>query len=106
MCRQKIDLDLEVKCGAARGRLLGASGTLSIHQLDNYTSPMPMALNDISTATMYPPTLLLRLLASFTSAQFQFFEQMFNGGGGHQHQGPQNMPSNSDWYQTQYEAGT
>lgn len=51
-------------------------------------------------------TLIFALLASLTNAQFQFFEQMFGGGGGQQQGQPQNMPSDSNWYQTQYEAGT
>jgi hypothetical protein len=40
------------------------------------------------------------------TAQFGFFDQMFGGGGGHQHQEPQNVRSDSSWYQAQYEAGT
>lgn len=49
---------------------------------------------------------LLLLLASTVTAQFQFFEQMFGGQGGHHHQSqPQNMPSDASWYQQQYEAG-
>jgi len=49
---------------------------------------------------------LLLLLASTVTAQFQFFEQMFGGQGGHHQQSqPQNMPSDSSWYQQQYEAG-
>lgn len=46
------------------------------------------------------------LLFSVANAQFQFFEQMFNGQqqGGHQHrQEPQNVPSDSNWYQQNYE---
>ncbi|KAI9828355.1 MAG: Long chronological lifespan protein 2 [Thelocarpon impressellum] len=42
------------------------------------------------------------------SAQFQFFEQMFQGGGHqehhHQPQRAQNVPSDSQWYQQNYEA--
>lgn len=49
--------------------------------------------------------LVLLLFASLAQAQFQFFEQMFGGGGGQQQAQPQNMPSDSAWYQTQYEAG-
>jgi hypothetical protein len=30
---------------------------------------------------------------------------MFGGGGGQQHQEPQNVRSDSSWYQAQYEAG-
>lgn len=50
---------------------------------------------------------LLLLSSTLAAAQFQFFEQMFGGGGGGQqhHQQQQNMPSDSAWYQTQYEAG-
>ncbi|CAI6306606.1 unnamed protein product [Periconia digitata] len=48
------------------------------------------------------------LLASFltfgaTNAQFGFFDQMFGGsGGGHQQQ-QQNVRSDAQWYQSQYE---
>ncbi len=38
------------------------------------------------------------------AAQFQFFEQMFNGGGRQQQQ-PQEAPSDSSWYRQHYEAG-
>ena len=47
-------------------------------------------------------------LAAAVSAQFQFFEQMFQGGGQqerHQHQEQQNVASNSEWYQRTYESG-
>ncbi len=37
------------------------------------------------------------------SAQFQFFEQMFNGGQGQQQQ--RNVGSDSVWYRDNYEAG-
>lgn len=55
-------------------------------------------------------TLLSSLLA-LASAQFQFFEQMFNQGGQQQHhhhhqQEKQNVASDSEWYQRNYEAGT
>jgi hypothetical protein len=40
------------------------------------------------------------------SAQFQFFEQMFNQGGHQQQQQPQNAGSDSAWYQQRYEDGT
>ena len=39
-------------------------------------------------------------------AQFGFFDQMFNGGGQQQQQQPQNVRSDSSWYQSQYENGT
>ena len=51
---------------------------------------------------------LLFGLAAITSAQFQFFEQMFQGGGQqqqHQQQQPQNVASDSEWYQRTYESG-
>lgn len=58
-----------------------------------------------------PLTLLLSLTA-FASAQFQFFEQMFNQGGQqqqqqHHHQGQerQNVASDSEWYQKTYDSG-
>ncbi|AEO55810.1 hypothetical protein MYCTH_2300011 [Thermothelomyces thermophilus ATCC 42464] len=40
-------------------------------------------------------------LASLVSAQFGFFDQMFSGGG-QQHRQPQNVPSDSSHYRTQY----
>ncbi|KAL5115593.1 Long chronological lifespan protein 2 [Pleosporales sp. CAS-2024a] len=40
-----------------------------------------------------------------TRAQFGFFDQMFGNQGHHQqHQEPQNVRSDSSWYQAQYEA--
>jgi hypothetical protein len=46
--------------------------------------------------------LLLFALISSVSAQFGFFEQMFNGGQ-QQHQQPQNVPSDSNRYQAGYD---
>ena len=63
----------------------------------------------VYTPTMKPIltlTISLALLILPTTAQFQFFEQMFGGGGGQQQQQPQNMGSDSAWFQQQYEAGT
>ncbi|KAI1272195.1 hypothetical protein F5Y07DRAFT_392158 [Xylaria sp. FL0933] len=53
-------------------------------------------------------TVSLLLLAIFTSlaqAQFNFFDQMFGGGGGgqQQQQRPQNVPSDSSFYQNNFE---
>jgi hypothetical protein len=48
--------------------------------------------------------LLLLALALSTSAQFQFFEQFF-GNEQHQHQQPQNVPSDSSWYKENYAKG-
>ncbi|MAD84370.1 MAG: hypothetical protein CL912_15505 [Deltaproteobacteria bacterium] len=48
------------------------------------------------------------LFLSVANAQFQFFEQMFNGQGQQQqqrHQEPQNVPSDSNWYQQNFENG-
>ncbi|KAK5655671.1 hypothetical protein OQA88_5604 [Cercophora sp. LCS_1] len=45
--------------------------------------------------------LLSLTLVSTVSAQFGFFDQMF-GGGGHQHQQPQNVPSDSTNYRANY----
>jgi hypothetical protein len=46
------------------------------------------------------------LLIVGANAQFQFFEQMFNQGGQQQHhQAPQNVPSDSNWYQENYNSG-
>jgi hypothetical protein len=43
-------------------------------------------------------------MAMGSNAQFQFFEQMFQGQQ-QQHQQPQNGPSDSNWYRQQYENG-
>ena len=53
---------------------------------------------------------LICSLAGLASAQFQFFEQMFNQGGQQQHQQhqqqqQQNVASDSEWYQRTYESG-
>ncbi|KAI1149502.1 hypothetical protein F4825DRAFT_464081 [Nemania diffusa] len=53
-----------------------------------------------------PNPLSLLLLALFTSlaqAQFGFFDQMFNGQQQQQQQQPQNGPSDSSLYQTNFE---
>ncbi|TGO72585.1 hypothetical protein BELL_0438g00030 [Botrytis elliptica] len=39
------------------------------------------------------------------SAQFQFFEQMFNGQQQQQQRQPQDVPSDSQWYQDNYDRG-
>ncbi|KAI1005580.1 hypothetical protein K3495_g2645 [Podosphaera aphanis] len=49
----------------------------------------------------YTPLMAAILFISIVSAQFQFFEQMF-GGHQHQHQEPQEVPSDSSWYQSLY----
>jgi hypothetical protein len=55
---------------------------------------------------------ILRLLAGIlllvvvVNAQFQFFEQMFQGGQQHQQQqAPKDVPSDSSWYQQNYDSG-
>ena len=46
------------------------------------------------------------LLVAGANAQFQFFEQMFQGQQQHQQQqAPQNVPSDSSWYQQNYDKG-
>jgi len=45
------------------------------------------------------------LLIAGANAQFQFFEQMFQGGGQQQRQQQQNVPSDSNWYQENYDNG-
>ena len=50
--------------------------------------------------------LIFSLFATVALAQFQFFEQMFQGHGHQQQQQQkQNVGSDSVWYQQQYEAG-
>jgi len=58
-------------------------------------------------ATMLLQSLISALLVFIlpVSAQFQFFEQMFNQGGHQQQQQPQNAGSDSAWYQQRYEDG-
>lgn len=58
-------------------------------------------------ATMLFQSLISVLLVFVlpVSAQFQFFEQMFNQGGHQQQQQPQNAGSDSAWYQQRYEDG-
>lgn len=75
----------------------------------------PLSSSLITKAVDNMPTLtqLVLLVLGFAfsaSAQFQFFEQMFGGGGGgghahHHQQQAQNVPSDSGWYQQQYEGG-
>ncbi|EAT81757.1 long chronological lifespan protein 2 [Parastagonospora nodorum] len=50
-------------------------------------------------------SIVLVLSACFVSsrAQFGFFDQMFGNQGHQQHQEPQNVRSDSSWYQAQYE---
>ncbi|KAB5545469.1 hypothetical protein GE09DRAFT_210456 [Coniochaeta sp. 2T2.1] len=49
------------------------------------------------------PLLLLALMTASVSAQFNFFEQMFQGGGQHQQQQPQNVPSDASMYRARHE---
>ena len=53
---------------------------------------------------------ILRILAGIlllvvgVNAQFQFFEQMFQGGQQHQQQqAPKDVPSDSNWFQQNYD---
>lgn len=49
----------------------------------------------------------LLLLAATARAQFNFFEQMFGGGGEPEHDHDQrNVPSDSTWYQKNFENGS
>jgi hypothetical protein len=62
----------------------------------------PYKLDKMQLLNFLSAMLLLVLPAT---AQFQFFEQMFGGNQHHQQAQPQNMGSDSAWYQQQYEAG-
>jgi hypothetical protein len=53
---------------------------------------------------LFPLYLAMALLLGGVNAQFQFFEQMFQGGQ-QQRQEPQNVPSDSNWYQENYNNG-
>jgi len=79
------------------------------YRVQNLTSRrVVVAYISTSTANMARFQIILAVLASFiwcSSAQFGFFDQMFGGGGGQQHQEPQNVRSDSSWYQAQYEGG-
>jgi hypothetical protein len=75
--------------------------------LDNFLNLNSKVWANTSHITMPSFTQILLLFVGLfftTSAQFQFFEQMF-GGGGQQQQQPQNVPSDSNWYRQNYEAG-
>ncbi|KAF2803110.1 uncharacterized protein BDZ99DRAFT_512222 [Mytilinidion resinicola] len=48
--------------------------------------------------------LIFSLFAVSSNAQFGFFDQMFNGGGQQQQHQPQNVRSDSQWYQENYNA--
>lgn len=56
-------------------------------------------------------TTTILLLSSVANAQFGFFDQMFNQGGGqqqghgHRQQQKQNVPSDSAWYRENYGNG-
>jgi hypothetical protein len=66
------------------------------------------SIQDRNQIIMARLSMLFVFLSTFfltATAQFGFFDQMFGGGGGHQHQEPQNVRSDSSWYQAQYEAG-
>ncbi|MCJ1322284.1 Long chronological lifespan protein 2 [Xylographa vitiligo] len=57
-----------------------------------------------STPLAFSFILLLSTLLPFAAAQFQFFEQMFQGHPQQQQQQqPQNVASDSSWYQQNYE---
>ncbi|KAI9724998.1 MAG: hypothetical protein M1812_000274 [Candelaria pacifica] len=55
--------------------------------------------------TMITALLSVLLFAFSAQAQFQFFEQMFQGNQQQQQQQPQNVASDSSWYRQNYEAG-
>ncbi|KAI9707576.1 MAG: Long chronological lifespan protein 2 [Candelina mexicana] len=56
--------------------------------------------------TIFIALLSALLFAVSAQAQFQFFEQMFQGNQQQQQQQPQNVASDSSWYRQNYEAGT
>jgi hypothetical protein len=62
-----------------------------------------------NTFTMLLATFFLLFAPLLVSAQFGFFEQMFQGGGssggGGRQQQERNVPSNSDWYKRMYNDG-
>ena len=51
------------------------------------------------------PFLFLICASSLAYAQFNFFEQMFGGGGHAEHHQPQDVPSDSAWYRKQWQEG-
>jgi hypothetical protein len=72
-----------------------------------HTTTLEQRLLERTPNTMLFQSLLSALLVFIlpVSAQFQFFEQMFNQGGHQQQQQPQNAGSDSAWYQQRYEDG-
>lgn len=92
----------------ARYRIVSSA----LQTLDKVSSLLSIVLQIVPYTIMQLFSIaLLCSLVALASAQFQFFEQMFNQGGQQQHhqhqqqQQQQNVPSNSDWYQKNYEAG-
>jgi hypothetical protein len=60
----------------------------------------------LATMPRFPALLaLLSFWAVSATAQFGFFDQMFGNQGHQQQQQPQNVRSDSQWYQQQYEGG-
>lgn len=55
---------------------------------------------------MITPIVTLLLFLSVVSAQFQFFEQFFQGGQQQAAPEKQNVPSDSNWYRQNWEGGT
>ncbi|RVX66445.1 Long chronological lifespan protein 2 [Exophiala mesophila] len=55
---------------------------------------------------MMTPVVTLLLFLSVASAQFQFFEQFFQGGQQQAAPEKQNVPSDSNWYRQNWEGAT
>jgi hypothetical protein len=70
--------------------------------------PLPPQCHCYSVEIMARLSSILIVLSAWfisSSAQFGFFDQMFGNQGHQQHQEPQNVRSDSSWYQAQYEGG-
>jgi hypothetical protein len=94
-------------CGCLKASVLDS---YAVSDADDRNNTLRIVYRDSTKqhkATMLFQSLLSALLVfiSPVSAQFQFFEQMFNQGGQQQQQQPQNAGSDSAWYQQRYEDG-
>lgn len=82
-----------------------ASQSITEHCRAHSITPVPSPSISPNKMLQSLLPLILLFLLPLTSAQFQFFEQMFQGGHQQQQQQPQNVASDSRWYQETYESG-
>lgn len=119
MVRRTIEVELQkIKKSADGANLFGNASVDKLqfprlhflYSVPHSTEPKYLAhTRSWSIFEMYCQVLLsvTLLLAGTANAQFQFFENMFGGHqGGHQQQQQANAPSDSSWYQQNWDQGT